>query len=64
MIVNELKKLMIDESVSQKQIADHLGIAPQGMTKILNKKNLSLDDLKKILNVIGYDLDIEFIKNK
>ena len=54
---------MLDEDVTQKNVADELGVTPQAITKLLNKKNLSFSDVKKILNTFGYDLVILFGKN-
>lgn len=56
----ELKKLMLDAGISQKQIADALQIKPQSLNTLLNKKNFSFTDCKKILDVMGYDLEIGF----
>ena len=63
MVAKEIKKLMLDEDVTQKNVADELGVTPQAITKLLNKKNLSFSDVKKILNTFGYDLVILFGKN-
>lgn len=63
-LVIELKKLMIDCKISQKEVADKLGIKPQGLTKILNKKNLSFEDIQKIVNTLGYDLTFNFNKKQ
>jgi len=49
-LVIELKKLMLDDKISQKEIADKLEIKPQGLTKLLNKKNFGFEDIKKIKN--------------
>mgnify|MGYP002536212411 FL=1 len=38
-IVIEIKKLMLEKQVSQREIAERLNIKPQGLTKLLNKKN-------------------------
>ena len=59
----EIKKLLLDESTSQRVLADRLGIKPQGLTKLLNKKNFSFDDALKILSALGYDLVIGFEKS-
>ncbi|MGL5436508.1 MAG: helix-turn-helix domain-containing protein [Lachnospiraceae bacterium] len=59
-IVVEIKKLMLESKVSQKQIADKLGITPQGLTKLLNKKNFGFEDAQKILNAMGHSLEIDF----
>lgn len=52
-IIVEIKKLMLENKVSQKQIAEVLNITPQGFTKLLNKKNFGFEDAKKILNAMG-----------
>ena len=62
-LVKEIKKTIIDSGLSQKEVAKGMGIAPQGFTKIMNKKNLSFDDLKKILDTMGYQLEIEIKKS-
>lgn len=56
----EIKKLMLETKTTQRQIADKLGIKPQGITKILNKKNFGFEDARKILAAMGYDLVIDF----
>lgn len=38
---------MLENKTSQREIADKLGIKPQGLTKIMNKKNFSFEDAKK-----------------
>ena len=35
-------------------------IKPQGLTKLLNKKNFGFEDAQKILSAMGYDLIIDF----
>ena len=37
-IVIEIKKLMLEKQISQREIAEKLGIKPQGLTKLLTKK--------------------------
>ena len=63
-VVKELKKLMIDERPTQREIADKLGLLPQGITKILNKKNFGFEDVNKILSVIGYEMVVSFRKKE
>lgn len=60
----EIKKIMLETKTSQREIADKLGIKPQGLTKIMNKKNFSFEDAKKILSTMGYDLVIDFEQSK
>lgn len=62
-IMIEIKKLMLDSKISQREVANRLGIKPQGLTKLLNKKNFGFEDAQKILKAMGYELVIEFKKN-
>ena len=62
-IILEIRKLMLEEKISQRQIAESLGITPQGFTKLINKKNTSFEDAQKILNAMGYHLIYDFEKN-
>ena len=48
-ILIEIKKIMLEAKTTQREIANKLGIKPQGFTKMLNKKNLALKMLKKYL---------------
>ena len=59
-IVIEIKKLMLETKMSQREIADKMNIKPQGLTKLLNKKNFGFVDAEKILSVMGYNLIIDF----
>jgi len=59
-IVMEIKKLMLEKKVSQRDIAEKLNITPQGLTKILNKKNFGFEDAQKILTAMGYELIVDF----
>ena len=59
-IVIEIKKLLLETKMSQREIADKMNIKPQGLTKLLNKKNFGFEDAEKILSVMGYNLIIDF----
>lgn len=63
-IIVEIKKLMLEEKVTQRQLADALGITPQGFTKLLNKKNFGFEDANKILSAMGYSLSCSFQKSE
>ena len=39
---------MLETKITQREIAEKLGIKPQGLTKMLNKKNFGFEDAKKI----------------
>lgn len=59
-ILIEIKKIMLETKTTQREIAYKLGIKPQGLTKMLNKKNFGFEDAQKILATMGYDLVIDF----
>lgn len=63
-MVVEIKKIMLESKISQREISEKLGITPQGFTKLTNKKNFGFEDAQKILNAMGYSLCIDFIKQK
>lgn len=63
-LIIELKKLMLDDKISKKEIADKMKIKPQGLTKLLNKKNFGFEDVQKILEAMGYEMEIKFIKKE
>lgn len=58
----ELKKILIDENMTLTDIADKLGISRQQLNNLFLKTNFSFNDMHKICNTIGYNLDINFIK--
>ena len=60
-LVNELKKVMIDTNTKQVDLANMMNVSKQAITKIFNKKNLTCDDMKKLLSLMGYELHIDFI---
>jgi Helix-turn-helix. len=59
-IIVEIKKLMLDCNISQRDLAKQLNITPQGLTKLFNKKNFSFEDAQKILQCFNYSLIVEF----
>ena len=56
----ELKKIIIDSGLSQKEVALKMGCKPQQYTNIVNKANLAFKDVRRIANAIGLDLCISF----
>lgn len=63
-VLIEIKKVMLETKTTQREIADKLGIKPQGLTKILNKKNFGFEDAQKILSAMGYDLIVDFSRSQ
>lgn len=61
-IKNEIKKLIIDENITFTEISEKLNISKNQLNNTFNKVNLSFNDIYKIMDVIGYKMQIEFIK--
>lgn len=61
-LTTELKVLFIRENTSGTKIAKKIGITQQTFSQRLQKKNLSFEDIRTILDILGYDLEINFVK--
>jgi transcriptional regulator with XRE-family HTH domain len=59
-LVTELKKLLLDSKCSQRDIAKKMGISPQAFQNLLNKKQLSFSDMKRVLDCVNCDLVVNF----
>ena len=57
----ELKKLVIDSGLTQKEVAEKMGVKPQQYTNIVKKENLAFRDVKRIADACGCELHIDFI---
>ena len=57
----ELKKCIIDNGYTAKMICDKLGMLPQTYQTLINKKNFSFADMKRILDCMDLELRIDFI---
>lgn len=57
----ELKKLVIDSGMTQREVAEKMEVKPQQYTNIVNKENLAFRDVKRIVNACGYELHIDFV---
>ena len=61
-IKNEIKKLIIDENITFTEISEKLNISKNQLNNTFNKVNLSFNDIYKIMDSIGYKMQIDFIK--
>lgn len=59
-IITEIKKLLLETHITQRELSERLGIKPQGLSKLLSKKNFGFNDAKRIVNALGYELKIGF----
>lgn len=60
-LIIEFKKLLLENQINQREVAQRLNITPQALTKILNKQNFSFEDMQKLLSAINYQMLIDFI---
>lgn len=60
----EIKKSIIDSGKTQKEICDKLKILPQTYQCLINKKNFSFADMKRICDAMNCDLIIDFKKRE
>ena len=56
----ELKKCIIDNGYTAKMICDKLDMLPQTYQTLINKKNFSFADMKRILDCMNLELRIDF----
>lgn len=61
-IAKEIKKIIIDEDITLSALACKLGTSQQNLSAKLKRNNLSVNEMKAIAKVLGYELDIKFIK--
>lgn len=62
-IVKLINKVLIDKELKKVDIANKLNIPRQRVTNILNKKNISINDIIYLLNAINCDLYVDIIDN-
>ena len=48
-----VKKAIADSGIKKTYLADKLNLTRQGLDKMLNKKQFTLDDANKILNLLN-----------
>lgn len=58
---NELKKVIIDCGTTNKAIAEKLEMTPQTYQHLINKKQFSFADMKRIADAANFKLMIEFL---
>lgn len=61
-IEKEIRKILLDEDVEIKELASRLNTSQQNISAKLKRNNFTVKDVEKILDVLGYELKIEFIK--
>lgn len=59
---NLVDQIIKDNGINKTFISDKLGVSRQQIDNLLNKKQFSIDDANRILNIIGYEIDNISIK--
>ena len=62
-VIKEFKKLLIDNGIKQQDAAAALDMSKQAFCNYLKKKNLSFQDVQRLLSVAGYSLHFDFKHN-
>lgn len=57
-----IKKILIDEELSQSELADKIGTSQGNLANKLKRNNFSTKEMLEIAGALGYELKIEFIK--
>lgn len=57
-----INTIIKDNGIKKTFIAEQLNITKGSFQNLLNKKNITLDDLKKICDVLGYEIEINIKK--
>lgn len=61
-IEKEIRKILLEEDIEIKELAKRLDTSQQNISAKLKRNNFTVKDVEKILNAVGYELKIEFIK--
>lgn len=57
-----IKKLLVDEDMTQRELASKIETTQQNLSKKIKNNSFYVKDLVKIADSLGYELKIEFIK--
>lgn len=64
-IALKLADLLDDAGLSQKELAEKIGVKPQQISKVFSgKENVTIKTLEEIANKLGMTLCVDFVKNK
>lgn len=61
-IAKEIKKILIDEEMSQAELAEKIGTSQGNLANKFKRNNFSISEMMEISNALGYELKIEFVK--
>lgn len=61
-ISKEIKKILIDEDLTQGDLAEKIGTSQQNFNAKLKRDNFSNKEMQEMADALGYELKIQFIK--
>ncbi|TRW22895.1 helix-turn-helix transcriptional regulator [Criibacterium bergeronii] len=53
-----IKKILVEKNMKQNEVSNYLGISPQNFANKLSRNTFSFDDFSKILDFLGYEIEI------
>lgn len=59
-----IKKILIDEDMTISDLAKRLDVTQQNISAKLKKNDPRISEINKIADVLGYDVEIKFLKRK
>lgn len=61
-ICKEIKKMLIDNDMTQTELANRIGTSQGNLANKMKRNNFSVNEMKEIAEALGYDLEIKFVK--
>lgn len=58
-----VNQTILESGYKKSFIAEKLGISRQAFSHLLDKRSFSIEDASRILEIVGYDLEIVIHKN-
>lgn len=60
--INDYKKYLSDNGISNVFVARKLGISPQNLQGLFRKKELTVRDLVRLCDAIGYNVELHIYR--
>ena len=61
-IVTEIKKMFLDANTTQSEVSKKIGTTQANLSKKFKNNTLYSKDIEQIVDALGYELKLEFIK--
>lgn len=63
-VAKKIRIMLVEENLKIIDLADRLNTSQQNISAKLKRNNFSVKEMEQIAEVLGYDLEINFTKNK